>query len=41
MKSMELDVSAYIFKLMHREGWSEVVNYLADVARLKKAPGPV
>ena len=36
MKSMDLDVSAYIFKPMNREGWSEVVNYLADIAGLKK-----
>jgi response regulator RpfG family c-di-GMP phosphodiesterase len=38
LKSMDLDVSAYIFKPMNREGWSEVVNYLAEVAGLRKDP---
>jgi response regulator RpfG family c-di-GMP phosphodiesterase len=36
MKSMDMDVSAYIFKPMNREGWREVVLYLADVAGLEK-----
>ena len=41
IKSMDMDVSAYIFKPMHRDGWSEVVNYLADVAGLKKRSAPL
>lgn len=36
LKSMDLDVSAYIFKPMDREGWSEVAKYLAYVAGLTK-----
>ena len=36
LKSMDLEVSAYIFKPMSRAGWAEVVNYLADAAGLQK-----